>query len=183
LSILELYEAKAALGIADDDTDADDELLGYVDAITGAIESYKHEIIAQRTVTQRLKLCGRDTFRLWSVPVISLTSLVSLNGTVTYDVGPTKMYVDPDSGLVDVIAGPMPTGKCKAVYEAGYAVVPANYRQGALITLQHVWETQRGVGTVEMGVDSHGDYNPRFSTYTLPRRALELLGHPRPLVG
>jgi hypothetical protein len=52
-----------------------------------------------------------------------------------------------------------------------------------LVTLQHNWETRRGVGSRPTGVvgpEEH--YDPRFS-YSIPRKALEWLGAPRPVVG
>jgi hypothetical protein len=184
VGIVNLAEARRQLKITDPAaTDDDDEIQAYCDGITEVIEAYKREVIEQRTITEdveRFRRGGRR-FRLWSVPVISLTSVQSWDGAVTWDVA--NLRLTGSTGLVRVMAGPALSGLAEVVYEAGYAVVPEHFKRGALVTLQHNWETRRGVGSKRTGVIGPEEgYDPRFS-YSIPRKALEWLGSPRPVVG
>lgn len=181
MPILTLQQAKAALNLAADDTSNDPKLQGFIDGITGAVENYLHQTVDAREVVDEVELYGRPTFRLWSAPVISLTSIASLDGATTYDVSPTAIHVSR-AGLVRVLSGPAPVGFVAVTYQAGMSPVPANIVQGALVILQHTWETQRGQGTVGTGViGAEETYDPRLS-YSIPRKALEWLGQPSPVV-
>lgn len=181
MSIVTLAEAKKQLRIDPSDTSDDDELQNYVDAITGVVEEYKHEVIEQRQVKEDLELCGRRRFRLWNVPVISLVSVATVDGSTTWDVA--NMRPDTSTGLVRVLSGPPVSGLVEVAYMAGYATVPDRYKRGALVILQHTWETQRGKGgPVRGGVIGPEEVHPRFF-YSIPRKALEWLGAPRPVVG
>jgi hypothetical protein len=181
--ILTLAEAKRQLKIPIDNTGDDVEIQAYCDGITQVIEDYKHEVIAQRTVTEDIEHTTRfgRRFRLWSVPVISITSVTAVVGGQTWD--PADLRVNRETGLVRVLAGPPLRCLAEAVYEAGYVVIPENYKRGAAVVLQHTWETQRGVGGKPAGVIGPEEtYDPRWS-YAIPRKALEWLGAPRPVVG
>lgn len=189
MSIVTLDDAKAQLRITDTTYDA--VIQAYCDGITAAIEDYKHEVIEQRTITEDIDFCGHwrypfgpRTFRLWSVPVISITSATSVTTGTTWDL--SNLRLTGSSGLVRVLGGPPLQGLVEFVYEAGYTTAPENYRQGALVVLQHVWETRRGVGSAPrssvVGMEEERHYDPRYS-YSIPRKALEWLGSPRPVVG
>ncbi|MEU2340063.1 hypothetical protein ABZ608_42160 [Streptomyces sp. NPDC013172] len=181
MSIVTLAEAKAQLKIADDDTSADEWLQDYVDSITGVVEEYKHEVIELREIREDLDLRHAHRFRLWNAPVVSLTSVTAVVGSMTWDV--SKMRLDKDTGLVRVLSGPPVSGLVEAVYMAGYETVPGRYKRGALVILQHAWETQRGKGgPVRGGVIGPEEVHPKFY-YAIPRKALEWLGAPRPVVG
>ncbi|MFI0718918.1 hypothetical protein [Streptomyces sp. NPDC021224] len=183
MGILTLDEAKRQLRIPADDTSADVEIQAYCDGITAVIEDYKHEVIVQRTISEDIERAsqGGRRFRLWSVPVISVTSVTAVVGGQTWD--PAGLRVTRDTGLVRVLSGPPLTCLAEAVYEAGYEVIPDHYKRGAAVVLQHNWETQRGVGGRRAGVVGPEEtYDPRWS-YAIPRKALEWLGAPRPVVG
>lgn len=183
MPILNLDEAKRQLRIPLDYTSDDVEIQAYCDGITQVIEDYKHEAIVQRTVTEDIEQTTRfgRRFRLWSVPVISITSVTAVVGGQTWDVA--NLRVNPSSGLVRVLAGPPLHCLAEAVYEAGYVDIPEHYKRGAAVVLQHTWETQRGVGGKPSGVVGPEEtYDPRWA-YAIPRKALEWLGAPRPVVG
>lgn len=186
MSLVTLDEVKQQLGIELDDHGDDDELWFYVAGITSVAEDKTNRVLAKREVTARLSLRGARRFRLPHKPVISMTSLISLDGAISYDVSATAMYVDGDTGLVDVLpSASAPIGLCLATYQAGYATVPEKYRRGALIVLQHVWETQRGVGSSEPGVLGADDYERlRISGqfFSIPKKALEWMGEPDPVI-
>jgi hypothetical protein len=192
-AIVSLADAKNQLNMDPADHTSDDELREYIAGVTGAVEAYKHETIARRTVTDELDFCRYgyygygswygygQRFRVRSAPVISLTSVISWDGTVTWDV--TQMRVSP-SGLVRVMAGLPVTGLADVTYTAGLAVIPARYKRGALVVLQHAWETQRGQLAATAGVMGPED---RFGTpageyFTIPNKAKEWLGPPRPVL-
>lgn len=179
MAIVTLADAKAQLNIPATDTSEDVELLGFIDAATAAVEEQLGQVVEPRPVVDQLDFAGSVTaFMLRSVPVISLTSLVSLDGTQTWNVSPSVMHVDSASGLVTVLSGAPVTGSVLATYQAGATAVAANVRLAGLIIIQHLWETQRGT----MGVQLGGD----METYTagrgfaIPRRAIELLGSQLP---
>jgi hypothetical protein len=184
-AIISLADAKGQLGIDPADHRDDDELLEYIAGVTGAAEQYKHEVIVRRVITDELDLCGygyggRRRFRLWSAPVISLTSVVAWDGSVTWDVTQMRASV---SGVVRVMAGSPVTGLVDVTYVAGLQVMPARYKRGALIILEHAWESQRGQGSVMSGVIGEEEYRRQPGEFfTIPNKAKEWFGVPRPVI-
>lgn len=59
-------------------------------------------------------------------------------------------------------------------YVAGYANPPMSAKQGVLEIIRHLWTSQRGAMNV-MGRQLTGDELYSTPTYSLPRRAMELL--------
>jgi len=177
MGIVALADAKARLQITTSQEDAD--LSAFIEAIATPVELHLKTIIDPRTIEEDLDLCGRPRFWLTNTPVISLTSAVSLDGSVTYDV--TRWKVAP-SGLVRVVSGGAPTGTVTLTYRAGLAVIPGNIREGALVILQHVWETQRRPGGLLSGVVGVEEIRRSLSSFTIPAKAREWLGEPRMLV-
>lgn len=176
MAIVTLAAAKAQLNIAASDTADDVELQGFIDAATAAVETQLGQVVDPRTVIDQLQCAsGTQSFLLRSVPVLSLTSVTSLDGSLSWAVGPSGMHVDSASGLVTVLSGAALSGTVLVTYQAGMTVFPANYRLAALIIIQHLWETQRGtMGTVMGGGDDSGYVAGRG--FAIPRRAIELLG-------
>jgi hypothetical protein len=77
------------------------------------------------------------------------------------------------------------TGLVEATSIAGYQQVPGRYRRGALVMLQHVWETQRGPSAGQgmggvIGPEEHFRQPGEF--FTIPAKCKEWLGPPRPVV-
>jgi hypothetical protein len=181
MSIVTLAQAKAQLNIDPDDDSQDDELQGYVDAVTGAVEEYKHEVIEQRTITEEIETCPVRRLRVYSVPAISLVSVAMWDASVTWDI--TKLRLSAE-GILRVMSGPpVGGGLVEVTLTAGYSSVPARYVRGALVILQHLWETQRGVGAVPVGVIGREEYRIQpGSTFSVPNKAKELLGPPIPVV-
>jgi hypothetical protein len=188
-AMVNLADAKTQLNMDPASHAADDELRDFIAAATGAAEAYKHEVIVRRTITDELEFRSYgyygysgyiQRFRVRSVPVISLTSVASWDGSITWDV--TQMRARP-SGLVRVMAGPPVTGLADITYIAGYQAIPANYKRGTLVILQHLWETQRGPGTAASGViGSEEHWRQPGEFFSVPDKAKELLGPPRPVM-
>jgi len=177
VAIVTLADAKLQLNLDADDTSADVELQRYIDAVTAPIERELGRVVEPRTVTDEIAVTGRRaSFLLQSVPVVSLTSLISADGAQTWSVDPTVTHLDPESGRVTLLSGPPFTGTVVAIYQAGMAVIPANIQLAALIVIQHLWETQRG----RSGAMPGGGDIPVPAGYAIPNRAAELLDTPLP---
>lgn len=182
--MITLTEAKVQLNIPESDTTRDVELQAYVDAASDAVERYTGQVGTVRTISAE-RHATRRTHRLWlhQSPVQSLMSVARVDESQTWNVA--DLDVDVDSGLIRVLTGPLLSGLLEVTYEAGHETVPANYSLAARIILQHLWRTQRGVGvatftgtgettTMESGEGGMG--------FAVPRRAIELLGFPTPVV-
>lgn len=168
------------LNIPSSYTGDDEEIEGYIDGITPVVEQYTGEIMESREVVEEVELQRASRFMLHWAPVESLISVRSVNGVA---VEVDSLHVSTETGLVSVIGGGKLTGIFTVTYQAGHDEAPANYKRGALIILQHVWETQRGTNATLLGgvVGTEEGYDPRWS-YSIPRKALEWLGSPMPRV-
>ncbi|MFF0139670.1 head-tail connector protein [Streptomyces sp. NPDC005227] len=178
MAIVTLADAKKQVNVDDDDTSNDVELLGFIDAATAAVEEQLGTVVEPRTCVDELDF-RRPTrsFLLQAVPVISLTSMTSLDGSRSWDLSPAAAHVEKASGRVTLI-GATVSGTAILIYEAGLTVIGANIRLAAKIIIQHLWETQRGTMGVQLGGDDEG-YVPGRG-FAIPRRAIELLGNQLP---
>lgn len=175
--IVTLAEAKTHLNI--DDSGSDAELGLFIDAATGVVEQYVGAVI-HRTVVETFD-GGLSSMALSTTPVVGITSVAE--GGSALDAG---AYAVSRGGLLSRVSGTVRWAflagvqSVQVTYTAGVAAntaaVPGHIRLAALIIVQHMWETQRpaGGGPFTQGID---DYDPRYS-YSIPRRALELLGEP-----
>lgn len=170
----------------------DEDLRGFIEAATGAVERIRNETIVRRTFTDEIYLAeyfrgigqvansampyGIDTARfrvaVAHAPALSLTSVVRADNTMTWDV--TNLHLDPD-GIIDVMFGPTLVGHILVTYVAGYRIVPESFTKAAEFIVQHLWQTRRGskggprVGGVETTVV------PGIG-FAVPNQAIELLG-------
>lgn len=185
MSIVTLAEARQALNYDADDVSDDAELQLYVDAITGTVENYKNEVIELVTITEEHELEGLPVFYLRHVPVVQLMSITPLD-ELSFAPPVTQLHVTSDFGRVRVLAsGYPPYGLCSIGIQAGYSTVPPRYKRGALVILQHVWETQRGASITMTGLVGAEELRERGTptTFSIPRKALEWLGPPRQVAG
>ncbi|MGH3440001.1 MAG: phage head-tail connector protein, partial [Sciscionella sp.] len=81
--MITLQDAKDQLNITD--TTHDNEIQVYVDATTGAVERLRGEVIDPRQVTDEFDLGYVSSFMLNNVPVLSLTSVTRIDGSITWD--------------------------------------------------------------------------------------------------
>ena len=186
-AMLSLADAKQQLGMAPSYIDDDDELREKLAALTAAVENYKHETIVARTIVEEH---AYDTIwgggwpmqrriRLWQFPPMQLISVTSEDGTISWE--PQNLDLDTATGLVSVIQGPPVRGRVEVTYTAGYKIIPYNYLEGAKILLMHMWESRRGPGGLNgvIGPEELADFR-HFTA--LPRKVLETLGPPRPVI-
>jgi len=190
MAIVTLADARRHLNYSDDDISDDAELQSYVDGITSVVEDYKGETIEPVSVVDEIEIWPSywwqyPRFRLWSPPIISLTSIVSWDGATTWNVADMRVAAS-GSGLVRIMRGPPVSGLVVVTYQAGYTVVPPRNKLGALLIVQHLWESQRGVGLGAGGVIGPEELHERglggagASFYT--RKAVEALGPGRPVI-
>jgi hypothetical protein len=173
--VVSLARAKKQLNMAAADTSDDDELRGFIGATTGVVEREVGQIVARRSFTERrLVPCATSQLMLGRVPAIALTSVIRIDVAQTWSVSSSVLDLDPDTGLITVLSGALLQGYLRVTYDAGMAVVPEEYQLGALIILQHLWETQRGTMGVQLGGD--GETFMPGRGYAIPHRASELLG-------
>lgn len=179
--IFTLAQAKKQLNIDLANTDSDAELSDvYIPAVTEVVEDNVGKVI-HRSVTEVFD-GGRAVLLLTSIPVVSITSVTEA-GSVLDAAG---YVIDKNSGVLTRVSGVTAMAflpgiqSVSVLYVAGQAAdvtaVPGHIRLAGLIILQHMWETQRPAAAGPFSQASD-DYDPRYA-YSIPRRALELLGEP-----
>lgn len=172
VSIVSLADAKHQLNIDASDTSDDVELRGFITGASLAVERELGTIVARRTFTERRTANG-GRLLLSNVPVLSLTTAASPDGSTTWPV--EDLDFDAATGLVAAASSTPLSADVDMTYTAGLRIVPEDYQLATLIVIQHLWETQRGT----MGAVPGGGQEPEYMSgrgFALPRRALELLG-------
>lgn len=176
--ILSLAEGKEHLNIDADDLDYDEEIQGFIRAITEVCERHVGAV-ARTTHTEKHR--GGRGIVLLRAPVLSLTSVTAIETSGT-DQTVADLDLDQPTGIVQRKDGGWMRGPFRVTYVAGQTQIPAHVRLAALIILQHMWETQRGtMGGVRVG-GADEVLDPRFG-FSIPRRAQELLGDQPPEIG
>lgn len=171
-ALLSLADAKAHLNITS--SGQDDELRGWMESVTAAIEFFTGPVVVREVVEDHDVLCVR-ALALRQPPVLALTAVAPiLSGGSSYDAA--GFSVDGGSGVVRLLAGGTMTGPVRVTYTAGRRVVPAAITAAAKIILQHLWRTQQGPGRPQTGVGDFDVTEPMPGLgYAIPNRALQLL--------
>lgn len=174
--IISLADAKKMLNIVD--ASADDDLRSVLEAATEVVERVKGQAMVQRSFTEEHELVGNDgRMALSWTPVVALTSLVMVDGWVSWD--PSKLHVDQKTGVVSSTyqSGLLQLyGRIQVTYTAGYSVIPATCQEAAKVITAHLWQTRRGNrGAPRAGGVDDTSMVPGFA-FAVPNRALELLG-------
>lgn len=161
----------------------EEELRRFIDAAQDLAENYMGVVLGRRTITQTYD--GQvDHICLRSPKAISITSVVESGVTLSsnqYKLDPTgqRIYRLTTTAVSDYNYGAYGywangVDAVTVTYVAGYLVTPPAVQQGVLEILRHLWQTQRGASTV-MNRMGAGDDFYSTPTYSLPRRAMELL--------
>lgn len=170
-NIVSLKDAKTHLNISNDGSD--EELRGFIESVTSIVEGYVGTLFPVE-YTETVEANGA-TVPLQHFPVVEIVSITAVRSGTTVD--PAGVDVD-EYGVLRLTSGQCLNGLYRIVYNAGRAILPANWTRAALIILQHMWETQRPRDSrrppTAMSEDGYGqDAAGRW--YTVPRRAVELL--------
>lgn len=174
VAIISLGQAREHLNIPGDERAEDDELQRFIDAASRVVEQYTGEIIARRPVTEECWSAGDGKVLLAAAPIVSLTSVTSLDGTYTYE----GSVADSVAGIVSVpgyLYGPV-----LVTVVAGRAAVPENYQTATAIICAHLWTTQR-VPAMGGAPGFGGEAAPTPGRgYLIPNQAAQLLGGKAP---
>lgn len=161
----------------------EEEIRRFIDAAQDLAENYVGAVLGRRTFTESYD-GNVDNLRLRNPRAISITSVYE-NGALldpsAYQLDPTgqRLYRLTTSSLSSTAFGAYGyyaagVNSVVVTYVAGYTVTPPAVQQGVLEILRHLWQTQRGVTNV-MSRTGTGDDFYSGMTYSLPRRAMELL--------
>lgn len=170
--ILSLADAKRHLNLTA--TTDDDEVRGWIEAVTAGIEGLCGPVVV-RTVTEQHDVRYTRLLALRQTPVLALTSVEPvLTGGTSYTVG--DLVVDSVTGIVRRLNGSSFLGPLEVTYTAGRRIVPAAMTAAARIILQHLWRTQQGPGRPQLGTGDFDVSEPIAGWgYAVPNRALQLL--------
>jgi len=178
--LVSLADTKAHLNIPATHTADDEELRGFIEAATAVVERHVGAVVP----TDHVETFdgGREAVVLSHAPVLAVTSVTEDGAAV----GPDGYTLDATSGVLRRRIGVSPycwrpgVDTVTVAYTAGLRSVPANYSRAALIIIRHMWETQRAGGGGRPGLSEEvpDSYTVNPQAYTVPYRAIELLGEP-----
>ncbi len=167
VAIISLAEAKEHLNM--DGSDEDAELRVFIGAASRVVERHLRQVVARRTVVEDVELSRSGVAVLQTAPIISVTSVTSLDGVTAY----TASAFDATNGILSVPA----VGAVRVTVVAGQAQVPDDTIMATRIICAHLWSTQRvtpagapGFGGADMGSA------PTGRGYLVPNQAAQLLG-------
>ena len=183
LGIVSLQEVKEYLNIPATTTTSDEEIRRYMDAANDLAEQYTGVILGQKTYSNEVyDGVNADAIRLRSPKAIAITSVVENGVTIPssgyyldptgqrlYRLGSNTLYASNNYGY-----WAPGVGNILITYRAGFVNPPMAAKQGVLEIIRHLWQSQRG-GMNIMSRNASGDELYSTPTYSLPRRAMELL--------
>lgn len=171
--IISLADAKDQLKLTT--TDSDERLRGFIESATEVVERHTGMAVVRQTVVEDHRLNYSPTLTLKRCPVISVTSAIRVDGTASWSVA--DLYLSKSSGIVTVKgAGAYFSGHIEWIYVAGMITIPSNFVDAATMIVEHLWQTRRGAkGVPRTGGTDDTVTIPGFS-FSIPRKALELLG-------
>lgn len=170
LYIVSLADIKQQLNITS--TDDDEELRVYIEATTDLIEDHLGRAVIRRQFAEQHTANG-ELMLNWT-PVVELLSVATVDGATTWDVSDLEVST---SGIVTAKASaPALSGDIVSTHIAGAQVVPSKWALAARITVQYLWETQRGTagGPRPGGMDLPGAGFTGFG-FDIPPAAMKLL--------
>ena len=160
----------------------ENEIRRFIDASTDLAENYVGQVLGRRTFTNELYDGGTEFIRIRNPKAISITSVtenglavsasnyvLDYTGQRLYRIGSGTLYATNSYGYWT-----QGMNNVSITYVAGYVNPPMSAKQGVLEIIRHLWQTQRGAINVMTRTNS-GDELYNTPTYSLPRRAMELL--------
>lgn len=182
MGIVSLDEVKAHLNIPASNTTNDEEIRRFMDAASDLAENYVGCVLGRQTFVDEKYSGNTDIIRLNNPRAISITSVYE-NGVLLDPAAYVLDYTGQRLTRVTTgsLSGPNYYGiwapgaqNIVVSYVAGFVNPPPAAKQGVLEIIRHLWQTQRGPSSV-MGRQQSGDEFYSTPTYSLPRRAMELL--------
>ena len=182
LGIVSLDEVKSHLNIPAETTTHDEELRRFIDAASDLAENYVGCVLGRKSFANEKYSGNTDIIRLRNPRAISITSVYE-NGVLLDPLAYVLDYTGQRLTRVTTgaISGPNYFGvwapgaeNIVISYVAGFTNPPPSAKQGVLEIIRHLWQTQRGPSSV-IGRNQSGDEFYSSATYSLPRRAMELL--------
>lgn len=173
-NVISLADAKQTLNITT--TAHDDELRGFLAAVTAVLEDRTGRQLTMGSVTEQVRTVSGVAV-LSEAPVQALTSAVSFDGAVTWNVS-TDLQFTSEGVVGTQINVPPLYGYVVFTYVAGYSTVPGNYLLAARLLLQHLWDTKRGSGGGGPAFAIEDTPVPG-TAFAVPNRVLQLIGVPR----
>jgi len=160
----------------------ENEVRRFIDASTDLAETYVGQVLGRRTYTSELYDGGGEFIRIRNPKAISISSVYENDSLVSsssyaldytgqrlYRIGSGSLYATNSYGY-----WAQGMNNLSITYVAGYVNPPMSAKQGVLEIIRHLWQTQRGAINV-MSRTNSGDELYSTPTYSLPRRAMELL--------
>lgn len=160
----------------------ENEIRRFIDAATDLAEAYVGQVLGRRTFTNELYDGANEFIRLRNPKAISITSVyengalvsptaysLDYTGQRLYRIGSGTLYAQNAYGYWS-----QGFNNIQVTYVSGYVNPPMAAKQGVLEIIRHLWQTQRGSMNV-LGRNLGGDELYQAPTYSLPRRAMELL--------
>lgn len=170
--LLSKADARRTLNLRSTTDDA--EVLDWLGATTQVIERHTGRAWVQRTHTETVR-GGRAGIPLIWEPIKSVVSMVPLLSFGTTYLAAALVW--NSSGILKLANGlSFDPGEYTVTYVAGdNTAIPENVAAAARIILDHLWQTQRGSGSLPSRDDEDFPFDPRAG-YAIPNRAAELLG-------
>lgn len=169
VAIISLAEAKEHLNMVG--SAEDDELRGFIGAASRVVERHTRRVVAVRTIVEDVTLTRSGLVVLQAAPIVSVTSVTSLDGATAY----SASVADGANGIVSVSGG---SGRVRVTVVAGQPQVPEDTIMATRIICAHLWSTQRvqtlGASPGFGGPDMGGV--PTGRGYLVPNQAAQLLG-------
>lgn len=172
-SLISLADAKEQLKITA--TTWDERIRGFIASATEVVERHTRCATYRRTEIEDHRLtCPSASLILKKSPAISVTSVASVDGSITWDA--SDLYLSKTSGIVASKSGGWFSGHLEVTYVAGSLIIPMNYADAAMMIVEHLWQTRRGSkGGPRVGGMDDTVMVPGMG-FAVPRAALELLG-------
>jgi len=166
-------------------TVADEEIRDIILAAGAMLEGpmFANHAIVRRTVTEQRRHWSGCALFLYEQPVISVTSVTRTDAAGSWTSG--QLLVDTDTGGVTQLGGRPLYGLLTIVYQAGYTIIPPEYRMAARLVIADLWATQSsryGRGSATNYTRGGGDFADQLAPTTVSR-VQDLIGAPWQLVG
>ncbi len=175
--VVSLREAKEFLNITS--TTSDQELRRFLMVVSASGEQFTGRVFGRRAVSAEVDGGARSVV-VPDCPIVSVSQIAENGSVVAADGYRVRSAA---GGVIERRSGAVASwwaaGLVSVDYIAGYQAQPEQDRQGALVMLKHLWETQRGTVRMNVGAD---EWNPSL-TFSVPRRVQELWDNVVPRMG